>query len=113
MSFSCPSSASTPKTSLSIASQSTATLGRSQLQSSNNNDTTTTSTVTTTSTTASHQLEAFIEQDLFDDGTLHGRVPDHVVHFDEDSCIPFYEARAETAIAQFDAAFAGGDNKEC
>lgn len=48
---------------------------------------------------------------MFDDGTIHSRVPEHEVHFDEDSCVPFYEARAHAAIAQFEIAFASGDEE--
>ncbi|KAK0667871.1 hypothetical protein QBC41DRAFT_347678 [Cercophora samala] len=94
----------------SVATTSSATVGRSQLQNSTRSTSTTTPGISaTSSTTALHQLEVFIEQDMFDDGTLHARVPDHPVHFHEDSCVPFYEARAEVAIAQFEIAFAGGD----
>jgi hypothetical protein len=42
---------------------------------------------------------------MFDDGTLHGRVPDHAFHPHPDACVPFYEARAASALAAFDAAF--------
>jgi hypothetical protein len=42
---------------------------------------------------------------MCDDGTLHGRVPDHAFHPHFDACVPFYEARAASAVAAFDAVF--------
>jgi hypothetical protein len=74
------------------SSASTATLGRS-------------AHAGALSTAYTHNLDRFLEQDMCDDGTLHGRVPDHAFHPHSDACVLFYEARAASALAEFDAVF--------
>ncbi|KAK4182139.1 hypothetical protein QBC35DRAFT_510551 [Podospora australis] len=89
---------SNTSTAAAAATESTATLGRSQIG--------ITTTTSTTSTTNNHQLNAFIDQDFFDDGTLHGRIPDDsTFYFHPDEYIHYYEDRAESLIEDFDAVF--------
>jgi hypothetical protein len=54
-------------------------------------------------TKITYNIDRYVDQDIFDDGTIHGRVPDHA---SPDGCVNFYEARARNIIAAFDAAHA-------
>jgi hypothetical protein len=58
-------------------------------------------------TTYTYNLDRFLDQDMFDDATLHGRVPEHAFHPHPKACVPFYNARAANAIGEFETAFAG------
>ena len=42
---------------------------------------------------------------MFDDGTLHGRVPDFDFRPRPSACKPFYKAKAANAIDAFETAF--------
>jgi hypothetical protein len=70
------------------SSTSTATLGRSD------------------NITYTYNLDRFLDQDMCDDATLHGRVPDHAFRPRPTACVPFYKARAANAIGHFEATFA-------
>ena len=82
-----------------------ATLGRSD-HSGSQTGSSTNSTTTPNSDGLPYNLDRFLEQDMFDDGTLHGRVPEDEFSPRPDDCEPFYEARAANAIAAFETAFA-------
>jgi hypothetical protein len=54
-----------------------------------------------------YNLDRFLDQDMFEDGSLHGRVPEHAFHPRPKACIPFYTAKAANAIDDFNTAFSG------
>jgi len=59
----------------------------------------------TSTPTCTYNLDRFIAQDMYGDGTMHGRVQDqHGSPHRPNVRDPFYQARAATAIAVFDAA---------
>jgi hypothetical protein len=51
-----------------------------------------------------YNLDRFLEQDKYSDGTIYGRMQDQAPHPHPNTRMPFYQARATNIISGFDAA---------
>ncbi|KAL2139161.1 hypothetical protein VTI28DRAFT_5702 [Corynascus sepedonium] len=59
-----------------------------------------------------YNVDTFLKQNMFEDGTLHGRVPDHGFCPCPHACIPLYKDRAANIVADFEAKFDTNGNVE-
>jgi hypothetical protein len=58
-----------------------------------------------------HNVNHFEGQNTYDDGTIHGRVPNETRRPHPKARIPFYQARAANAIVTFNTVFGANPQK--
>jgi hypothetical protein len=58
-----------------------------------------------------YNIDRFLDQDIFEDANLHGRVPEHDFRPKPKACIPFYKAKAANAIEDFNTVFNNGGGR--